>query len=122
MIQQNQHQLFGGNERRIADAAGPVECLELTFQSDEARQDLAKLDNDHHRITSSALNLSGETTSAGLLFLPDRSVNGNGTKTTDPLGQAPEANQANLLRRLRRALIAAFAKSNLLSEDERSGN
>jgi hypothetical protein len=36
------------------------------------------------RIRSFSSKLSGETTSAGLLYLPERSVNGNGTKTTDP--------------------------------------
>jgi hypothetical protein len=36
-------------------------------------------------IRSSPSKPLGETTKAGLLFLPERSVNGNGTKTTVPL-------------------------------------
>ena len=37
------------------------------------------------RIKPSLPKPSGETTSAGLLFLPEWSVNGNGTNTTVPL-------------------------------------
>jgi hypothetical protein len=39
-----------------------------------------------HRIEASALNPSGETTSAGLLFLSGRSVNANAAEPTDSLG------------------------------------
>lgn len=39
MRQQDQHELFRGNESRTAESSGPVECLGVTFESDEARRE-----------------------------------------------------------------------------------